>query len=174
MPGIKRLWWLVAAHLALGVTASFLAPVVVHPSWLRCMLPPAGMDHILIVPLFALALCQALLIALWGTASTATPWKRLAGLVAGAVYLEALPFPDLRREFLGLSTVTVALSTASLLVGRALGIRVTRRSGRDQPPPPETEGLRFSIRGLMLLTAVVALLTAGARLLVGHSRCVWP
>jgi hypothetical protein len=137
---------------------------------LRSMLPPAGLDHILIVPLFAVALCQALLIALWGTASTATPWKRLAGLVAGAVYLEALPFPDLRREFLGLSTVTVALSTASLLVGRALGIRVTRRSGRDQPPPPETEGLRFSIRGLMLLTAVVALLSAGARLLAIPAR----
>ena len=104
MPGDNRLRNLAVAQIALGVVAGVLAPVKLpDPSGWLSILPPFGLDHILIVPLFALALCQALLIALWGTASTASPWKRLAGLVAGAVYLEALPFPDLRREFLGLS-----------------------------------------------------------------------
>ena len=165
MPGNRRLWWLVAAHLALGVTAGVLAPVEVRSSWLRRMFPPAGLDLILIVPLFAVALSQALLIALWGTVSTAAPGKQLARLVVGVVYLEALFSSELRGEFRGLSTVTVVLFTVSLLVGRALGIRVTRRGGSDQGPRTEAEGLRFSIRGLMLLTVVVALLSSGARLL---------
>ena len=77
-----------------------------------------GSGHILIVPFIASALCQAFLLALWVAVSQATTWMRLTGLVAGAVYLEALVPSDLRREFLGTSTITIAVTTSTLLVMR--------------------------------------------------------
>src|SRR5437763_1748142 len=80
------------------------------------------------LPLPALASCQALLLALWGATPTASPWKRLAGLVAGALYLEALIVPALRREFLGTSTITIAVTTATLFVVRTLGVRLARQA----------------------------------------------
>lgn len=79
--------------------------------------------------------------------------------------LEALFPADLRREFLGISTITIAVTTAICFVGQALGIRLARHHDPGQPIPTESEGLRFSIRGLMLFTAAVAVLSAGARAL---------
>jgi hypothetical protein len=64
-----------------------------------------------------------------------------------------------------MSTITVTVTTATLLVVRALGVRLTRLADPAQPARPEIEGFRFSIRGLMLVTAAVALLSAGARAL---------
>jgi hypothetical protein len=52
---------------------------------------------------------------------------------------------------------------AALLVVRALGVRLIRFDRRCLPAAPKSEGLRFSIRSLMLLAAAVALLSAGAR-----------
>jgi hypothetical protein len=92
---------------------------------------------------------------------------RMAGLVAGAAYLEALFHGDSMREFLGMSTIALVATTAALLVVRAMGVRLTRRDDPGPPAPAEVEGLRFSIRGLMLFTAAVAVLAAGARALRG-------
>ena len=157
MPGDRRLQILAVAHVALGVVTSVLAPVELRT--------PFGLGHIPMVPFFALALCQALLLSLWGAASQAKPWMRLAGLVAGAVYLEALVASDLRREFLGTSTITIVVTTATLLVVRWLGVRLTRQDDPGQSARQEPEGLRFSIRGMMIFTAAVAVLCAGARAL---------
>ena len=159
MPGDSRLQILAVAHVALGVVTSVLAPVELRT--------PFGLEHIPIVPFFASALCQALLLSLWGAVSQAKPWMRLAGLVAGAVYLEALVPSDLRREFLGISTITIVVTTATLLVVRWLGVRLTRQDDPDQSARQEPEGLRFSIRGLMIFTAAVAVICAGARALEG-------
>ncbi len=164
MLGDRRLQILAGAHLGLGVVFSVLSRVEVHT--------PFGLEHILMVPFFALALCQALLLSLWGAASQAKPWLRLAGLVAGAVYLEALfPF-GLRREFLGTSTVTIVVTTATLLVIQWLGVRLTRQDDSDQSARQEPEGLRFSIRGMMMFTAAVAVLCAGARALEGSRNLI--
>ena len=57
------------------------------------------------------------------------------------------------------------MTTASLLVVRWLGVRLTRQPDHSQPSRPEPEGLKFSIRGLMIFTAAVALLCAAARAL---------
>ena len=92
---------------------------------------------------------------------------RLAGLVAGAVYLEVLVPSDLRREVLGTSTITIVVTTATLLVVRWLGVRFGRQDDSGQSTRPEPEGLRFSIRGLMIFTAVVAVICAVARALEG-------
>jgi hypothetical protein len=156
------------AQIALGIIAGALATIrLPDPLGLARILPPSGLAHILIAPFFALAMCQAVLIALWGAASRSSPWRRLAGLVAGAAYLETLFPRDLRGEFLGTAALTVAVTTASLLVLRALGIRLARQVEEGRPGRGEAEGLRFSIRGLMLFTAAVALLSAGARALQG-------
>lgn len=157
MTGSRRLPWLVAAHIALGVVAGVLAPVKLRNS--------LGLEHILIVPLFASAMCQALLMALWVATSSSAPKERLVGLIAGTVFLEALFASDLRREFLGLATVTVLLATTSLLVVRWLGVRLARPADPDRLARGEGEGLRFTIRGLMIFVAAVALLSAGTRAL---------
>jgi hypothetical protein len=102
---------------------------------------------------------------LWGAFSQTTAWKRLAGQVLAAVYLEALVAPDFRREFLGISTITIGVTAGSLLVVRRLGVRFTRQTEFGQLARPEPEGLRFSIRDLMILTAAVALLCAGEKAL---------
>ena len=126
---------------------------------------PFGLEHILMMPFFALALCQALLLSLWGAFSQARPWMRLAGLVSGAIYLEALVPSHFRREFLGTSTITIVVTTSTLLLVRWLGLRLIRKDDYDQSARQETEGLRFSIRGMMVLTAAVAVLCAVARAL---------
>ena len=102
---------------------------------------------------------------LLGGISRVSPWWRTAGLVAGAVYLEALLPHTFRHEFFGASTVTIAVTTATLLVAQGAGGEAHAR-GRPRPVSQvETEGLRFSIRSLMLFTAAVAVLSAGARVL---------
>jgi hypothetical protein len=114
----RRLLSLEASHLVLGVIAALLAPIE--------LLNFFGLVHLLVVPLVASALCQAFLLAVWGATSSGSPWRRLAGLAAGAVYLEALLPSDFRRELLGMSTITVAVVTATLLVIRILGVRLER------------------------------------------------
>jgi hypothetical protein len=153
----RRLLGLAARHIVLGIIARLLAPIELPNVF--------GLVRLPVVPLVASALCQAFLLAVWGATSSGSPWRRLAGLAAGAVYLEALLPSDFRRELLGMSTITVAVVTATLLVIRMLGVRLNPFTDSAQPTPPETEGFRLSIRGLMLVTAAVALLSAGARAL---------
>lgn len=166
MTGDRRLLKLAAGNLILGIVAALLAHIQLpDPFGLASILPPFGLRDLFLVPLFASILSQAVLLALWGASSKLSPWGRMAGLVAGAVYLESLFPAPMRREFFGISTVTVTVTTATLLVVRALGVRLNRRDESGEPPRGEAEGLRFSIRGLMLFTAAVALLSAGARAL---------
>jgi hypothetical protein len=153
----RRLQILTLGHFVLGVVTAILAQIE-----LSTLLE---LREILIVPLFVLALCQSFLLSLWVAASHTKPWKRLAGLGAGASYLEALLASKLEDEFLGIATVTIAVSTASLILVRWLGVRLTRQEEIGQPARSEPEGLKFSIRGLMIFTAAVALLCALARAL---------
>ncbi len=159
MPDNKFLTSLAAAHFVIGLVAGFLAPIQLHS--------PLGLGRILIVLLLASVLCQAFILGLWGVTSIASPWKRITGLVVGSVYLEVLFYLGSDGALPGVSTVTVIASTGSLLLLREEGLRVTRLSHTCSPAQPETERLRFSIRGLMLLTAAVALLSTVARFFQG-------
>ncbi len=159
MLGDRRLQILAVAHVALGVVTSVLAHVELHT--------PFELIHILIVPFIASDLCQAFVVSLWGAFSLVAPWVRLAGLVVGAVYLEALVDSDLRREFLGTSTITIVVTTATLLVVRWLGVKFRRLDDSGQSTRQDPEGLRFSIRGLMIFTAAIAVICAITRALEG-------
>ena len=157
MPGDRRLQILAVAHLALGVVTGVLEPVELRTLF--------EFKHILIVPFFASSFCQSFLLCLWGAASKAMLWKRLAGLVAGVFYLEALTSGDFGREFPGIWTITIAVTMVSLLVLRRFGVIVKRQADLGQPARPESKGRRFSIQGMMIVTAAIALLCAGARAL---------
>jgi hypothetical protein len=157
MTRTRQLVSLVAGQLALAAAASALAHLKVGA------LP--GFEHILIVPFCGLVLCQALLLAVWGAISTAAPHLRAAGLVLGAAYLELLVPHDLRREFQGVISMTIAVTFAALLVARGLGVRLTHDLRPTQQAGTFTEGLKFSIRDLMLLIAALALLSAVTRAL---------
>lgn len=151
----RRLLSLAAGHIVLGMIAGLLAQVGLTTFF--------DLFYILQVPLDASVPCQAVLLAFWGATSRGLPWRRMAGLVAGAVYLEAL-FSSISWPLLtGMSTITVTVTTATLLVVRTLGVSLTRPADTAQPSPSETQRFRLSIRGLMLATAAVALLSAGAR-----------
>ena len=83
MPRDRMIQILTLAHLALGGVASVVAQIEISTE--------SAFKNMLFVPFFALALCQSFLLSLWGAASQATLWKRLAGLVTGALYLERSP-----------------------------------------------------------------------------------
>ncbi len=154
MPGDRRLQILAVAHLALGLITGVLARVELRTLF--------EFKYILTVPFVASAFCQSFLLSLWGSASQAMLWKRLAGLVTGVLYLEALA-ADLGREFPGIWTITTTVTVGSLLVLRRFGIIVKRPGDFGQPARPEPKGPRFSILGMMIVTVAVALLWAEAR-----------
>ena len=147
MPGNRRLKNLAEIHFVIGLIARYLASMG---------------SRALAVPLIASVLCQAFILALWGVTSTASPWKRIAGLLAGSVYLETLCRLASKWQLPGIPGVTIA--AASLLVVPEKGGRITLQVHNG---PHGTERLRFSIRGLMLLTVAVALLSAVTRTLQG-------
>lgn len=155
----RRLVWLVTAHLILWLLCAILAPVKVHT--------PFGLQEILLVPLFAVTFSQVSLLGIWAVFSASRAWYRLLGLVIGTACLEAALDIALEGEFLLMPTVAMALTVVSLLVVRAFGIRLSRLPDDVPSSRQEPQGFRFSIRGLMILTAVVALLSATARSVQG-------
>jgi len=151
----RRLALLVTAHLILWLLSAVLAPVKVHT--------PFGLQHILIVPLFAVTFSQVCLLGIWAVLSPFWSWYRLLGLVIGTACLEAALDIALGQEFLLMPSVGMALTVVSLLVVRGFGIRLSRFADDVPSSRQEPQGFRFSIRGLMILTAVVALLSATAK-----------
>jgi hypothetical protein len=166
MTGDRRLQRLAVRHLAVGFVAGFVALIKVpNPPGLESILPPSGVRDILMVPLCASALCQAVLLAFWVATSRSSPWRRIAGLISGVVYLEALLLPAFWGDLFGVSTITIAIAVGVLLLMRMRGVTLIRQDDSDPSARAAPPGLRFSIRGVMLTTAVVALLSALARYL---------
>jgi hypothetical protein len=151
----SRLIWLVGAHLALGFLAAALATVEIDT--------PFGLRHLLIVPLFALTFSQVSLLGLWGVFFPTASRKRLSGLALGTAYLECAFDRALGSEFLLMPSAAMALTIVSLLIVRRWGARLSRKGDDVDFARSKPEGFRFSIRRLMVLIAVVALLSAVAR-----------
>lgn len=155
-----RLGLLALAHLASGVLLGGYCAAV------GGRLPGFALPLAPLVTLLALALGQACLLGFWAALSRGPRWLRLGGLAAGAVYLEALVSYGLREDDLRLvATISVAtisvVSAAALLAARRGRAELRRVVPAERVPP--REGLRFSIRGLMLTTLIVATLLGGAR-----------
>ena len=80
----------------------------------------------------------------------------------GGVYLEILLVAGAGDDvFTGMSALTSIGVSLALLAARNRGVRLLRDPKRFDPP--DSHGIRITIRGLMLVTLVIALLIAGAR-----------
>jgi hypothetical protein len=161
MSGDRRLRWLATAHATLGLLAGISAPVEVRT--------PFGLPHLPIVPLFALTFAQVALLASWAVFAPAAVWRRLGGLVVGLACLEVLFDLALHAEFFPMPSVAMAVISDSLLVVRGFGVRLHAQDDRTSISLSESWRPRFSIRGLMALTTVVALLSTAVRALRGST-----
>lgn len=113
--------------------------------------------------LFAFTFSQVSVLGLWSVFSPTAWWKRLSGLLIGTASLEATFDFGSRGEFVFMPSAAMALTVVSLLVARWFGVRLIRQADGVHSRRPEPRGFRFSIRGLMALTAVVALLGGWVR-----------
>lgn len=124
----------------------------------------------LIVPLFGLTFAGVALLACWAVFSPASIAWRLAGTVLGLASLEASIDLKTLHEFILLPTLTMAAIVGGLVIARRSPVRLEGPGGTSTSvPPAEHWRPRFAIRDLMILTAGVALLVAGARALQGTS-----
>jgi hypothetical protein len=125
-------------------------------------LPGLAWEHLPVAALLALTFGQACLLGFWAAFSAASGWLRLGGLVAGAVYLEVLTAAGSNDDdFLFMASIAAGVIATVLLTTRLRWAELRRVEAAG--PRPDAEGLRFSIRGLMLFTLGVALLMGGAR-----------
>jgi hypothetical protein len=156
MRGDRRLVCLAMAYLVVVPLSAVVSTMALDGSF--------GLRHILIIPLFALTYSGVSLLGLWAVFSPAAAWRRLVGAAIGTGSLEAAFGSALWPEFRFMPALAMALTVASLLVVRGFGVLLSRWEGAiDHSPRPGPWEFRFSIRGLMLLTAVVAMLGALAR-----------
>lgn len=155
MRGDRRLVGLAILHVFLGLVAAALAPVTVRT--------PFGLPHIFLVLLFALGFSQVSLLGLWAVFAPSAPLWRALGAAMGTACLEAAFAIAHWPELALMPSAAMALTLASLFVVRAFGVRLSRRADGADPVRSEHERLRFTIRGLMLVTVAVALLGALAR-----------
>jgi hypothetical protein len=155
MQGGRRLVLLATAHLFLWLFSAILGPIKIQT--------PFGLEHILTVPLFILTFSQVSLLAIWAVFSPSGPWSRLLGLLIGTACLEAAFDRALGLEFVLMPSAAMVLTVVSMIVVWSFGVRLSLRVDGAEPSRQKPQEFRFSIRGLMVLTAVVALVTALAR-----------
>jgi len=136
----KRIQLIVIAHFVAGITFCVWSAV-------ECRVPFV-LELILFVPACAVVLCQSCLLALWAAMSHAAIWRRIAGLIAGTIFLEVLLRLALGGDALVfLTTIATGIVVVALLVLRRWKTQLLRFLG--QPPWGNAEGLQFSIRGLI-------------------------
>jgi len=155
--GHRRLGvWLVAAHLAVGLVLGWFT------RW-SVSVPPRYPDYAVFV-LAGVVFAQACLIGIWTVFGSSPLLVRLIGLVASIVYLGTLfgfCIDELRTEIVLMVAATTISIAALLLAPRCLGVELAAWE-TDAPAPHRTQ---FSIRQLLIFTAVVAcLLAVGRRL----------
>jgi hypothetical protein len=151
----RPIWLLVAAHVVFGLIFSFWSAAQGRL--------PIALDALLVVPVFGLTFAQASLLGFWAAFSPAAWWIRLAGLVGGVVYLEIIFAIGLPGE----PSLLVTMTTVG--IAAVFGV-VHWRYARLECFPQHVsltvqEGLKFSIRGLMILTFVAAVVLVGIRTL---------
>jgi hypothetical protein len=155
----KKLGWLVAVHLGLLLVFMLVFSGLVD---VNHSTRPSVQD-MLLVSFVALIFAQLGLLAFGAAFSPVGWWKRWGGLAVAVACLEVLIDLALDLELFLMPCVFTALIAGSLLVMQRLGIRLRVLPDLASVPEAESDRLRFSIRELMILTAVVALPIAGAR-----------
>ena len=145
----RRIVGLVSAHVVIGLGAALVAHPVREDANLRGLL------------LFGVVFSQTSLLGIWGGLGTNPWWTRLIGVLVGVSYLASLLEFGAFEPGHVLSVLTVAATafvTIPLLIARVFGIALCRGS----PPAASVGQFQFSIRQLLILTLVVACLSAMA------------
>ena len=152
-------WQLLVAILAAVVLlAGIFTPAPgVHPSGFLFYLP--------IVLLFAATFTLVTLLACWAMFSHGRPRRRVFGVALGLGYLEAMFDVSLRGNFLGMPAGSLLAGASGLFVAHRLGVRLGVPDELESAAGPASRWPQFTIRSLMVLTAIVALLVAGFRAL---------
>lgn len=140
-----RVSWLAMAHVVVGLMgASSLA----------------GRSPTLPVAAFiGLVFSQTSLLGIWGSLGTGQWWRRMIGVVVGAAYLSLLLEFATFESILDMALIVVLTTTVvaiPLLIVRFFRVAVQL----DSLPIVSARRLQFSIRDLMILTFVVAFVTA--------------
>jgi hypothetical protein len=140
--------------IVIGVIANLLGLIEIQ-TW-------TGLSRLPLVPGFALTFSEIVLLAFWAVFSTGPIWRRLILTVLALAGLELLFDLMIDGEFMLMPCVAMVLIFLALLVVRWFGFRLL---GQDQTSdlPPEALRFQFSIRNIMALTVVVALLSSGVR-----------
>jgi hypothetical protein len=145
----RRIWLLVVVHVVAGIAFSGWAAQEGSI--------PFVLSEILLVPPFALACCQSGLLAFWAAMSHGALWRRGVAVITGVVALEFLLGWALDQdEPTWIPAIATGLVTAVLSIIRLWRSELCSASRQWN----QGNGLQFSIRGLMLLTLVVAVFMA--------------
>jgi hypothetical protein len=124
-------------------------------------------EFALYLSFMALILAQVALVALWAGLGRARTWIRLPVAAAGIVYLGTVWSLILRHLSIQIYSLTVlagCLMWAGTVVVRRLRAQLVLAAAGG----PEPEGLQFTIRHLLILTFLVACLTAGGKAAAPH------
>lgn len=149
-----RLWTVVIFQLASGI--AFGVWHAVEGSL------PFIYDEVLLVPLLGFALSQASLLGVWAAFSRIHWFVRAAAVGVGAIYLESLLFLGTSDDdFVLLPTTTLAVTAVALRAIRWRRVDLRCLSSDEQGL--EHKSVRFSIKGLMLLTLLAAVATVAAK-----------
>lgn len=150
----QRLRILAAIHIGASLGFSVWAAVEGRIPW--------TFEYVLLVPPIALLLCQSSLLAFWLVFGRAFVVQRLLTAVGGGLLMELLmAYATQDDDFNGLVTTALALAAGVLALIRWRWAELRRLDELDRAS--NADALQFSIRGLMLLTLVVALLVTGSR-----------
>jgi hypothetical protein len=145
----KRLAGLVICHVALGCALAF---------WTR---PHSSSALWLSWPLI---LCEISMLAVWVSLANTFQWRRLIGAVAGLFYLWVLMDAAAGVHDIDVLILVCGLFFVTLFVMVSLRFTKLRLRQLDLDVPlPATVAFQFSIRQMMALTAVIAILFAIAR-----------
>lgn len=147
-----RLWLLLIAHVILGLFFSIWSAVQGRLDFV--------LELLLFVPVIGFTLAQTALLGFWAAFAPARWWMRLAGLIVGIIYLECLVAAGDSTEEI---TWLAAMSTGGIaaIFGLIRWRYAELRRFSQQDPQDNQEGLRLSIRGLLLFTFMVALMIVG-------------
>jgi len=152
----RRIWLLVVVHAIAWIGFSV---------WVALKWPVALKGtFVLLVATFALIFCESGLLGFWTAMSRASALKRATGLVAGLIALEAaLHWGTGFNWFASMPTMATGFVVVLLALLRMR--RLEFLTVADLPREFSRQTLQFSIRGLMLLTLIVAvLITVGKQL----------
>lgn len=148
------IWLLLAAHVGLGPFFCIWAAIEEGNGF---VLPSP-----LIIPLYGFVLAQTLLLTFWTIFSSAAWWIRLTGLVVGSIYLEFTIALGIQTPYYDLLPAMVAVGGTAVFGAIRWRCTSLRRFSQKTPQRGQ-EGVKFSIRGLMLFTFVVAVMIIGVR-----------